>query len=399
MGDIVRYIIAFLLYGNQEAAEKVVYSADVESNPHRIVIIPACEWAAPFQLPNMEIPQTEKLGNGTIVIRTDIIYNSFFFISRAEELINPKRDEHGRFLAQYSLLGQQNRLLVPLVDEYSRLLMKLLDLPLPTPSFSQISLTHDIDTLAYYRHIRGALGGLKRGHWRDVIASRKDLQNDPAYTFPWLMQEDVACAKQIRQTHNAPVQAIYFVKDTHGKGLDYPQYDLQGGDLVSTMQFLQTQSATLPTLFGLHSSAQESEPLQAHGIGTSIDYHVHRSHYLSCSIRRMQQLVDAGITDDYTMGFPDMAGFRLQTTRPVRWINPQTMQLTSLVLHPLTVMDCTLSNEKYMNLTEDEAYFYCQSLFERVRQHGGELNLLWHNTSFLNNPYHSSLYPKLLALL
>ena len=54
MGDIVRYIIAFLLYGNQEAAEKVVYSADVESNPHRIVIIPACEWATPFQLPNME---------------------------------------------------------------------------------------------------------------------------------------------------------------------------------------------------------------------------------------------------------------------------------------------------------------------------------------------------------
>ena len=99
------------------------------------------------------------------------------------------------------------------------------------------------------------------------------------------------------------------------------------------------------------------------------------------------------------MMFPDHVGFRLQTTRAVRWINPKTMSLTNLVLHPLTVMDCTLSNSQYMNLNEDEAYFECQRLIEKVYQNAGELVLLWHNTIITKEGYHRSLYPKLLNLL
>ena len=106
-----------------------------------------------------------------------------------------------------------------------------------------------------------------------------------------------------------------------------------------------------------------------------------------------------GITDDFTMMFPDQVGFRLQTTRAVRWINPQTMKLTNLVLHPMAVMDCTLSNANYMNLSEDEAYFECQRLFEKIHQNAGEVVLLWHNTSVTPDSYHRSLYPKLLNIL
>ena len=125
----------------------------------------------------------------------------------------------------------------------------------------------------------------------------------------------------------------------------------------------------------------------------------HRSHYLRCSIDLMQHHEASGITDDFTMMFPDQVGFRLQTTRPVRWINPKTMTLTNLTLHPLTIMDCTLSNTNYMNLNEDEAYFECQRLFEKIHQNAGEVVLLWHNTSPSNNPFHRTLYPKLLNLL
>ena len=124
-----------------------------------------------------------------------------------------------------------------------------------------------------------------------------------------------------------------------------------------------------------------------------------RAHYLRCSIDRMQQLVDAGYKDDFTMGFADAAGFRLQTSRAVRWINPKTYQLTELTLHPLTVMDCTLSNANYMNLTEDEAYFLCERLFEKVKLHHGDLCLLWHNSNLTPNTYHKNLYAKLLKLI
>ena len=386
MNEIIQYIITFLLYGDEEAAKQVGYTADetLWSN-YRVVILPNGKLGKEIQLPADNEPSTVdhiQINDNTVyVVRTDIIYNTFFFISRAEELINPQRDEHGRFLAKYSILGQNNRLMIPTVDEYARMLMKLLDLPMPTPSLSKIYLTHDVDSIEQYRHWRGTLGGILRGKVREVLASLKDIHNDPAFTFSWLISQD-------KKVENAEV--IYFIKDTLGKGYDYPQYDINGKDFEQTKRLIEHSEAHL----GLHSSY--------YGVSenaTAMQYPLHRSHYLRCSRDNMQRLANMGITDDFTMMFPDQVGFRLQTTRAVRWINPKTMQLTNLVLHPMTVMDCTLSNPQYMNLTEDEAYFECQRLFEKIYQNAGEVVLLWHNTSVTQEGYHRSVYPKLLNIL
>ena len=386
MQAIIDYIITFLLYGNSPAAKQVGYTADESQwEKYRVVIVPNGQLGKEIIMPDLDELQIEQLEAPDDqptrwIIRTDIVYNTFFFISRAEELINTQRDEHGRFAAKYSLLSQHNRLMIPLVDEYARMLMKLLDLPLPTPSFSKIYLTHDIDSIAQYRHLRGAVGGIIRGEWRKVLASQKDIHNDPAFTFQWLIAQD----KKVKGA-----ECIYFVKDTPGKQYDYPQYNLRGKDFALVQQTLETSGAKI----GLHSSYYGIHGAESWKEGG------HRSHYLRCSIDQMQALADAGIRDDFTMQFPDQVGFRLQTTRPVRWINPKTMQLTDLLLHPLTVMDCTLSNTNYMHLSEDEAYFECQRLFEKIHQNAGEIVLLWHNTNPTGNIYHRSLYPKLLALL
>ena len=386
MQAIIDYIITFLLYGNSPAAKQVGYTADESQwEKYRVVIVPNGQLGKEIIMPHLDELQVEQIEAPEDqptrwIIRTDMVYNTFFFISRAEELINPQRDEHGRFAAKYSLLSQHNRLMIPLVDEYARMLMKLLDLPLPTPSFSKIYLTHDIDSIAQYRHLRGAVGGIIRGEWRKVLASQQDIHNDPAFTFQWLIAQD----KKVKGA-----ECIYFVKDTPGKQYDYPQYNLRGKDFALVKQTLETSGAKI----GLHSSYYGIHGNESWKEGG------HRSHYLRCSIDQMQALADAGIRDDFTMLFPDQVGFRLQTTRPVHWINPKTMQLTDLLLHPLTVMDCTLSNTNYMHLSEDEAYFECQRLFEKIHQNAGEIVLLWHNTNPTGNIYHRSLYPKLLALL
>ncbi len=389
MKEIIDYIIQFLLYGNEQAAKQVGYTADeAEWQNYRVVIVPSGQLGKEIVMPDFSEAKGERLEakgteQPTWIIRTDIVYNTFFFISRAEELINTQRDEHGRFLAKYSILGKNNRLMIPTVDEYARMLMKLLDLPLPTPSFSQIYLTHDIDTVAHYRHWRGAIGGILRGQWRKVMASLKDIHNDPAFTFSWLIAQD-------KKVEGA--ECIYFVKDTMGKGYDYPQYKLDGKDFETAEMLIENSSAKI----GWHGSyygGDKANRLLGDKAG------LHRSHYLRCSIDQMQRLAEVGVTDDFTMMFPDQVGFRLQTTRAVRWINPKTMTLTYLVLHPLTVMDCTLSNSNYMNLSEDEAYFECQRLFDKVHQNAGEVVILWHNTIIADNGYHRSLYPKLLNLL
>ena len=389
MKEIIDYIIQFLLYGNEQAAKQVGYTANEEEwQNYRVVIVPSGQLGKEIVMPDFSEAKGERLEakgteQPTWIIRTDIVYNTFFFISRAEELINTQRDEHGRFLAKYSILGQNNRLMIPTVDEYARMLMKLLDLPLPTSSFSQIYLTHDIDTVAHYRHLLGAIGGIVRGQWRKVMASLKNLHNDPAFTFSWLIAQD-------KKVEGA--ECIYFVKDTMGKGYDYPQYKLDGKDFETAEMLIENSGAKI----GWHGSyygGDKANRLLGDKAG------LHRSHYLRCSIDQMQRLAEVGVTDDFTMMFPDQVGFRLQTTRPVRWINPKTMQLTDLVLHPLTVMDCTLSNNNYMNLSEDEAYFECQRLFEKIHQNAGEVVLLWHNTTPAGNTYHRSLYPKLLEIV
>ncbi len=382
MNDIIDYILSFLLYGDTEAAKRVGYTDDATLfEQYEVVIVPNHHLGKDLVYPDFDSPVVEQVGK-THVIHTDIVYNTFFFISRAEELINPERDEHGRFSAKNSILGHNNRLLIPLVDEYAHLLMKLLNLPSPAPCYSHIYLTHDIDSIACYRHLRGVLGGIKRGKIKLVIQSLHDIYQDPIYTFPWLMEQD-------NQLPNAT--QVYFVKRTHGRGYDYPQYCLRGHDYQQLKSVLQSNNAIL----GLHSSYYGGLPSMEKCTAIP-NWQYHRSHYLRCSIDQMQRLAEAGVSDDFTMGFPDRIGFRLQTTRAVRWINPKTMTLTNLTLHPLTIMDCTLSNANYMNLNEDEAYFSSEELLDRVRRYAGEVVLLWHNSTFANVPYQQSLYVKLL---
>ena len=385
--SIIDYIKQFLLYGNSEAAQRIGYTADEQEwEQYPVVIVPNGFLGNSLVLPDMSRPQMEQHGK-TLVIRTDLIYNTFFFISRAEELLNHQRDEHGRFCARYSILGYGNRLQIPIIDEYAHILMKHLELDMPAPRYSHIYLTHDIDTISQYRHLRGFLGGIYRGEISQALNALTDIRRDPVYTFPWLIEQDAKVPT---------AEVIYFVKHTRGKGYDYPQYNLQGTDFQQLKSILLKSGARLgihssyygldqgtPSSFILHPSSEESI--------------LHRSHYLRCSIDNMQALADVGVTDDFTMAFPDQAGFRLQTSRPVRWINPKTYTLTPLTLHPLTVMDCTLSNTNYMNLqTEDEAYFFCEQLFDKVRQYAGDITLLWHNSNPSGNPYHQSLYIKLL---
>lgn len=412
--SIIDYIKQFLLYGNSEAAQRVGYTADEQEwEQYPVVIVPNGFLGNSLVLPDMSRPKMEQRGK-TLVIRADLIYNTFFFISRAEELLNHQRDEYGRFCARYSILGYGNRLQIPIIDEYAHILMKHLELDMPAPRYNHIYLTHDIDTISQYRHLRGFLGGICRGEISQALNALTDIRRDPVYTFPWLIEQDAKVPT---------AEVIYFVKHTQGKGYDYPQYNLQGTDY----QQLETLLLQSHALLGIHSSyygwkqgtmnkeqrLNSSDSKCSETNVTSLGSWLlapgsvlHRSHYLRCSIDNMQALADAGVTDDFTMAFPDQAGFRLQTSRPVRWINPKTYTLTTLTLHPLTVMDCTLSNTNYMNLqTEDEAYFFCEQLFDKVRQYAGDITLLWHNSIFKSNTnnnnnentnYHTTLYPKLL---
>ena len=142
LDEIITYLITWLCYGDEQAAARVAYTADEKAlEDHDVIIVPNGKLGNHIALPEMDRVLVERPAKGKAIIRTDIVYNAFFFVSRAEETFNTQRDQHDRFLAAYSILGQKNRLQIPMLDEHARLLLKLLNCPLPTAGFGHIYLT------------------------------------------------------------------------------------------------------------------------------------------------------------------------------------------------------------------------------------------------------------------
>ena len=409
MEDTIDYIKQFLLYGNKEAAKWVGYTRNQDEwEQYKLVIVPGDnlltgerkDWTMPdFTKQPKATKQGEIIDEfgettgGTWVINTDIIYNTLFLLSQAELTMDLPRDEHGRLASKDSALGSQGLATIPVLDEYSRLVTKLLEQALPEQHFSKIYLTHDVDFLTSYRHLRGFLGAIKRGHLRDALKALHTLENDPSYTFRWMHALDS------RVTGS---EEVYFIKATQGKGYDYPQYTLGGKDFNAFLELLREEEASI----GLHSSYYATEQKTFLEEKKRLEEFVpdevvfHRSHYLRInSDADLIALANAGITDDFSLGWSDQIGFRFGTTRAARFINPSTLEVTNLTLHPLAIMDRTLSNKNYMRLSEEEAYYAAQQLIDKVRQHGGELVILWHNSNFGPERYHKLLYKEIIDYL
>ncbi len=86
MKEIIEYIIAFLLYGNKEASKQVGYTADESQwKDYRVVIVPNGHLGGEIVMPELSEVKGERLEakgteHQTWIIRTDIVYNTFFFI-------------------------------------------------------------------------------------------------------------------------------------------------------------------------------------------------------------------------------------------------------------------------------------------------------------------------------
>ncbi len=422
MQKIIDYIIQFLIR-DEHNAHHVGYCNDkTQWSKYKVVIVPSnffdndiygTQKSMP-SLPLQEIegipllfgtPQIEKFEN-TIICHADLIASTYFLISRYEEFINPNtnRDTHGRYIGKQSIPAKANFIHRPIIEEYGELLRNLLEqtgisLPPIPQKINHIYLTHDVDSITNYRRLRGLIGGiLRRENLTTILKSLINIKNDPAYTFPWILRQDNLLSTATQ---------IYFIKATrNATGFDRPTYNLQGKNFKYLIKEILKSSPN--AIFGLHASYKSGDtPDIIHDEQRLLQYAIEnqqvttaRHHYLrSLQPNDMESLIDAHITDDFTMGYADVAGFRLGTCRPVRFINPKTKRLTSLTLHPLTMMDCSLSEPHYMNLNYNEALSYAQTLIKQTQKYNGDLCLLWHNTRFSNDNYHSQLYSQIIKSL
>ncbi|MCM1532327.1 MAG: polysaccharide deacetylase family protein [Bacteroides sp.] len=350
-------------------------------------------------------PEVEKRGD-TVLVHADLPASAFFFLSRYEEICRREvRDIHGRFPGKQSLAYRHNLLSRPLVDEYGLLIRQWLrsagkDIPEPEPKVGKVWVTHDLDQPFFCKSLRSV--ARETIHGKGLLYALKVFFgkiDDPYDTFSWMFQAEEEHLKKMPY----PCQTIYFIKAGGVHVYDKPHYRLRRKRIRRLLQ----EIASHKVLLGLHGSYSAAEigasllekkqlelfAKRRLGIGRNKIF-LFRSHYLrSREPEDFRKLEKIGITDDFTMGYADVAGFRLGTSRPVVWIDPARGTLSKLVLHPLTVMDSTLYQKEYMYLNEDAAKEYCAGLFEKTRRFGGDICLLWHNTTLTGSAYPGAAVP------
>lgn len=408
MEETIRYILSFLCR-SEELAAMVGYTSDKrEWDRYKVIILPSGFFSAdnylqPASLPAFPLKKINDtpilFGNPIIrrdkqtIIEADLIASAYFILSRYEELVNPRRDYLGRFLAEHSILSQYtNRCLV---EEYGNILLsELRNCGIETNGTTtqlKIIMTHDADKIEQYRNIRGFMGGLSRGQILPALKSAFGrIEYDPLFTFPYMKEQE----------QKAGIKDMLFVK-TGGNRLlqDKPCYDPASRDMQKMMGLYDHIGLHLSMEAGqnMHEAAWEKEKLEK-ALGRKITDN--RNHYLaSLHPADMLGLSSIGITDDYTMGYPDRAGFRLGTCRPVRFVNPANCKLSDIVMHPLVIMDRSLESKQYMNLDYGQAYGLCKQLHAEARKYGGEFIMLWHNNSVseLDKTYLKKLYENILS--
>ena len=434
MKELIDYIISFLLGVDSVASTglKIGYTADFREFDNFDVVIKSSgffdfnNYGKPESLPVLPLkiwdetpilygePYLETIGN-TLVLHADIVAGTYFLIARYEEMIRKNiRDIHGRFPGKESLPYRAGFIDRPIIEEWGQQLRVLLrsqghEIADPPRKINKIYLTHDVDNLEHFRNVRGVIGGLIHGIKRPKEGQRAlrsffgRLVDDPWYTFPFLFRINNELRKTVGY-HRA--ETIVFVRSMGARYKeDKPFPNLNLPDYKYFLRYCRRKSVTI----GLHCSYECGvKPSLIMNEKNRLEKAVHntvlynRNHFMNCrEPRDMLELIKAGITDDFSLGYADMAGFRLGTCKPVRYINPETRQLTDLRLHSLNIMDRTLSDKRYMYMNSFDAMQYCTQLINNVEQYNGEITLLWHNNLVEKTPnsYHRNLYAGLLKIL
>ena len=105
-----------------------------------------------------------------------------------------------------------------------------------------------------------------------------------------------------------------------------------------------------------------------------------RQHYLVFEMpKTYEQLIDIGVENEYSMGYPDTLGFRAGTCTPFRFYNLTKNTVSEMMIHPFCIMDVTLKN--YLNLTIPESIKVIDNMIEKVDLVGGQFVSVWHNES------------------
>lgn len=312
-------------------------------------------------------------------ISFDLFSAIFYLLSRYEEYLPHKKDEHDRYLLKNSILYKEKVSHLPIVDLW---LKKFYNCYLNKLGVSykvnfSIMPTFDID-IAYSHKGKGIV--------RTFGAVGKSLLKLNASQLKKRFKTSVL-------KHPDPYDTFSFIK----KSLNHQSaiYFFQVGRFGKYDKNLSIKNSLMKNLIrslsdnkiGLHPSYQSNSDIrllytEKQDLEQVLQKQISQSrqHYLKLEFPdTYQNLLSIGITDDYTMGYAEEIAFRAGTSYAFKWFNLVEDKVTNLTIHPISIMDVTLKN--YRCLKPDKALEEVKKIKEIIKNVKGTFIPLWHNNS------------------
>lgn len=320
----------------------------------------------------------------------DPLAAGFYLLSRYEEYLSSPPDEFGRYHHRESLAFREGFLDKPMVEYWIRLLRiqlhnKFPEAILHQPKF-QFLPTYDIDEAYAYRY---------KSWWRSAGAATRDLltfrfgnfvkrrnvidqqEPDPYDAFSWM--------DDLHRPHHLQPRYFFLVAARNGQ---YDKHILPGETAMQTL--IARLAEKYPV--GLHPSwqtgdepsllLQEKETLEKI---TKLKITASRQHYLRMKIPvTYRLLLEAGIHEDFSMGYGNINGFRASVSLPFFWYDLEKEQQTPLQVFPFCFMEANAYFEQKRSTIEalDEMHYY----FRELKKVQGKMVTIWHNTFLGTDP-------------
>jgi len=312
----------------------------------------------------------------------DFLAASFYLLTRYEEYLPFKGDQHGRFPATTSIAYKYEFLQVPLVDRWAQKWLEILKQRFPNVSASppkksfipvvKVTTSHCFAHRGLLRGMAGLLIDLLSLRFRrvvDRIAVVLKLRPDPFDNFDQLTR--------ILNRHKT--QGIFFFQFAY-----YSKHDKNVSPENNTFKYLIKSVADYAdvALAASYRSQEEVDLLrdEKERLSNVINRPIRsvRLRYNKISFpRSYRDLVEAEITDDYSMGYTHYAGFRASTAIPFYFYDLGIEAQQPLCIHPFSFDDYAL-----LGMSRKEKILgEINSLATEVRKSGGDFVTVFSNVN------------------
>jgi len=314
----------------------------------------------------------------------DFLAASFYLLSRYEEYLPHAKDIYGRYAHGNSVAFKEGFLSIPQVNVWLEALKKKLKekFPLFNIQYSRFNFlpTYDVDEAFSYKHkswdrTLGAVSkAFLKGAWWKINERRKVLEEqlqDPFDSYAWM--------DDLHERYKLKPRYFFLVPEKTGK------YDRNIPPKETALQGLIKQHADKYEI-GVHPSWQSGNDLSL--IKKEMETieniskkksSISRQHFIRFTLPdTYRHLIQAGISDDYSMGYGSINGFRASITTSFYWYDLEKEEQTSLLIHPFCFMDANAFFEQ--KLSPEQALDEILSYYKKIKNVNGQMVTIWHNT-------------------